>query len=627
MKRYARVVFLAAAVLLTATLLLGVYYYVVSDKYFEGSYSVPSSLISMTDHWEFTDNINNVPRETKLPEKLILDPGVNRVTLKNKLPAFESHEFILRFASICQTVKVYVDGQLRYEYGVLTDNLFDYLYLTATHVSKVDLRAEDQGKELKIVLKAPALFRSELGLVRDVRIGTARDFLEDDIINGSSSVFVSAVTIAVALVLLCMALIMFRMRQTFKMLTAMAVLAILWVIFFCSDSALLWNFMDYNPRYSAMNDWKFFNMDAFMPIASYSLFLSCSGLKLKKLGKWLIGTHLSLYTLALILNLTQILSINMFRLPFMVLSSGIYLYLFVHWRKQREAKQGWFASAVLVALAGYYLDYIKYAISLFPLSSEVIVFLQLKLSFMSFLGFTLIAYSILMIVGVAQLYNKQSRKAQQQADHYIMQMELSQVQYEKMKSNYETLRQIRHDMQHHFRILDGYLSQENPEETRNYLHSIMDKVENLNLSEWCGSHVANITLGWFENQAKIKNIRFDGEVDIPQETKTASEDLCAVLSNGLQNAIEACERVEEGERRIFLKAYPAGDAMVIRIENTFDGTLIREGERYQSIKKDPGHGIGLASISNVVKMRDGYMSVSSQENVFILEVVLNHVLD
>lgn len=626
MKHYITGIFLGAVVLLAATMLTGVYYYVISDQYFEGKQTKTSSIVSVSDNWEYTDERDRAPEKVQLPAKLLVDSGVNRIILENTLPEFRSQEFILRFPSSNQTVQIYIGDQLRYEYGYVTENLFDYMYLAASNINKIELKPEDRGKELKIVLEAPDLFRSELGLVRDVEIGTSRDFLENDMIYGSSSVFVSAITMAVGLVLLCMALIMFPMKQTFKLLTSLALLALLWVFFFCSDSELIWNLMDYSPRYAAINDWKFYIMDAFMPIVSYKMFLLCSGLRLKKTGKWLIAIHISLYVMALILNLTQVVSINLFRAVFMVLSAGIYIYLVIQCKKQKT-RFDWSAAAVLIALAGYYLDYIKYCISLLPLSTELIIFLQLELSFMSFLGFALIAYSILMVVGVAQLYNRQRMESRQQGDRHVVQMELAQIQYEKMKSNYETLRQIRHDMQHHFRVLDGYLAENNTEETRDYLHGMMHSVEALQLSEWCKSYAANITIGWFENQAKEKEISFTGEADIPQEAKSASGDLCAVLSNGLQNAIEACDRMEAGQPCVFLNAYPAGDALVIRIRNTFNGILVQEGGVYRTTKERPGHGIGLSSITSIVEKRDGYMSVSSTENLFTLEVVLNHMFE
>lgn len=99
-----------------------------------------------------------------------------------------------------------------------------------------------------------------------------------------------------------------------------------------------------------------------------------------------------------------------------------------------------------------------------------------------------------------------------------------------------------------------------------------------------------------------------------------------MLSNGLQNAMKACENMDrEAARFVDVRAHRAGAALVISIRNSCSGVLGIEDRMPRSHKQTAGHGIGLSSIHCAAERTDGYICMEHDGKVFALSVVLNHL--
>ena len=101
-------------------------------------------------------------------------------------------------------------------------------------------------------------------------------------------------------------------------------------------------------------------------------------------------------------------------------------------------------------------------------------------------------------------------------------------------------------------------------------------------------------------------------------------ELCVLLGNLLDNAIEACQRVSEEERR-FIRIYmdTLQEQFYISVMNGMQGRAVRYGELFQSTKHGTGvHGFGLQRVDRIVRKYGGFLDRQSEDGVFATEVLL-----
>lgn len=122
--------------------------------------------------------------------------------------------------------------------------------------------------------------------------------------------------------------------------------------------------------------------------------------------------------------------------------------------------------------------------------------------------------------------------------------------------------------------------------------------------------------------AEKKNIKLDVKVNIWIDIPVDNGDICVLLGNALDNAIEATMKVEEDRRFINLYIYCIKDTLVVTLINSYDKTVHNIDGKLLSTKKDKeNHGIGLLSIKKVVDKYNGTFLIEESET-FCLKIIL-----
>jgi len=98
-------------------------------------------------------------------------------------------------------------------------------------------------------------------------------------------------------------------------------------------------------------------------------------------------------------------------------------------------------------------------------------------------------------------------------------------------------------------------------------------------------------------------------------------DLCIIIGNFLENAVEACQRMEEGEKFIRIRSLIQGDYLTIVVENSFDGDWKEQDGVYLSRKREgtentPFEGIGIASVKSICEKYGGRIVINADDNVW-----------
>lgn len=124
-------------------------------------------------------------------------------------------------------------------------------------------------------------------------------------------------------------------------------------------------------------------------------------------------------------------------------------------------------------------------------------------------------------------------------------------------------------------------------------------------------------------QAPGIDVRVDAHTHIPIKQRISELDLCCVLGNLFDNAIEANDGLPEADRMIRVYMDMKDTQLYISFTNASSGGKQRKvGGRFRTIKSDEGHGFGLAHIDQIIEAAGGYLSRNSEDGASTTEILL-----
>lgn len=172
--------------------------------------------------------------------------------------------------------------------------------------------------------------------------------------------------------------------------------------------------------------------------------------------------------------------------------------------------------------------------------------------------------------------------------------------YEKLMVLTENLQRMKHDHKFHLSAMRSLIKEGQNEEAHKLLNTLSEKHEEIHVTRYCDSRVINALLYGYEERCGKENVEFQAKIKI--ENTNDEYELCIIIGNLLENAMEACRRIETG-RAIQVVVKPQGEQLAVMVRNTFNGTVLKDGEQYVSAKK--GGGLGLQSVQAVAARYDG----------------------
>jgi len=171
--------------------------------------------------------------------------------------------------------------------------------------------------------------------------------------------------------------------------------------------------------------------------------------------------------------------------------------------------------------------------------------------------------------------------------------------YQRMNEQFDALRVMRHDYKFHLRTALDMLVSGDLEKSKTYLSGLHEQIERKELPNFCGNVVINSLVADYARKCKELNIEFNVSIDIPQNFTVQNYEMCIVLGNLLENAVEACQKLENN-RQMKLVLKPKGEQLILMVRNTFNGEVVLDGDKLISTKNDDNVGIGLESVKAVV---------------------------
>ncbi len=194
----------------------------------------------------------------------------------------------------------------------------------------------------------------------------------------------------------------------------------------------------------------------------------------------------------------------------------------------------------------------------------------------------------------------------------LEQQEHSLNQYvEEAKARYDDTKSFRHDIRNHLAVVKKLLQSGKLKEAVSYIEDMDGMAEKMSFPYSTNNPVVDILVGNKLGTAKSMGIDVDCSLLLPYPCSLRDIDICIVLSNALDNAIQAVKSLDAGiEKYIRVSGRIQGDFLMMEIENSFHGK--------GAFKK----GTGLSNVNAVAEKYGGAMNIETKENVFVLYVLL-----
>ncbi len=202
------------------------------------------------------------------------------------------------------------------------------------------------------------------------------------------------------------------------------------------------------------------------------------------------------------------------------------------------------------------------------------------------------------------------------------QRELVETHYHEVENMYRQIRGWRHDYRNHIQVMKSYAASNDMEAIRRYLDELDTDLSTVDVAIKTGNAMADAILNSKISLARSRQIPVTVDAHIPVALKMSELDLCVIIGNLFDNAIEANLPLPEEKRMIRVYMDIKNTQLYMSFTNmTASKKRIKEGGRFRTTKGE-GHGFGLVRVDDIVARYGGYLSRNSEDGAFTTEILL-----
>lgn len=188
---------------------------------------------------------------------------------------------------------------------------------------------------------------------------------------------------------------------------------------------------------------------------------------------------------------------------------------------------------------------------------------------------------------------------------------------------YQQMRGWRHDYHNHIQTMKAHLALNQMEELASYLGKLDADLTDIDTVLKTGNVMVDAMLNSKLSLASSRRIGINAKATVPPSMGVSEIDLCVIIGNLLDNAMEACLKQEQETDR-FIRVYVGmlKEQLYISVTNSVGGGVHKTGKMYISTKNSETHGFGLMRMDRIVAKYNGYLNRQNEEGVFATEVML-----
>lgn len=204
----------------------------------------------------------------------------------------------------------------------------------------------------------------------------------------------------------------------------------------------------------------------------------------------------------------------------------------------------------------------------------------------------------------------------------LMKEEMEKQKYEEIKASIKQNKELVHDTKNHYLVISEYVKNQEYEKLENYVDEIRRNFVKINPQIYTGNHVVDLILGQKRILAVQKGIDFQLDVTPLSSLTMEEREICSLFGNLLDNALEACEKVTDKERKkINIKIEQHMRMLFLEIKNGTDKLPAKSGHTFLTSKQDKSlHGYGLKSVERIVTRYDGNLAYEMEDGMFVVSI-------
>lgn len=176
----------------------------------------------------------------------------------------------------------------------------------------------------------------------------------------------------------------------------------------------------------------------------------------------------------------------------------------------------------------------------------------------------------------------------------------------------------RHDMRHHLTAISALLEQGDSRQAEDYIQKVYGDIQAVTPRRYCENRLVDLLCSSFANRAERRGVRLTVQAGLPEIVPVSDTVMCAVVSNGLENALTAAAGTEE--KWVEFSCGIQSNKLLVEIKNPYCGQVVlRDG---LPVSGREGHGYGCRSIQGIVERHHGLCMFTPKDGIFTLRIVL-----
>lgn len=242
--------------------------------------------------------------------------------------------------------------------------------------------------------------------------------------------------------------------------------------------------------------------------------------------------------------------------------------------------------------------------------------------------FSVIGGSLLVTLLLARLVRQMEGaiKAEERSNQAQRLLALQSEQYAALTRNIEQTRAARHNLRHQFAAISAMVAGGEYDKLEAFVADCRQSVPTDSGLVLCENYAANSVLSHYVALARKESIDMvDIHCALPNDSRMADIDLCVLLGNLMENAIEGCKTLPPEQRRIKVRMNDHLGQLLLTVDNTFDGVVVTDKGELTSRKRGNGQkGIGLASVEAIAQKYGGEIRWVQKDGWFLVSVPLGY---
>ena len=239
--------------------------------------------------------------------------------------------------------------------------------------------------------------------------------------------------------------------------------------------------------------------------------------------------------------------------------------------------------------------------------------------------FCLFAY--VPVVTVIALYQKLKEKQEEAFVKSSVEKQIGDISghVEHIEELYDRMRAMRHDFGNHLTVIERLAENGRTEELADYIRELGENFERLKPRVKTGNAVTDVILSEVADRCEKESISYESKFIYPEKLDINPFDMSVILTNALQNAVEACSTVSDPEIRV--KTVLKEQVFIINVKNRISHkVMIGEEGLPETSKRESGHGYGLKNIRSIAAKYKGDLLIRQEEREGKLYFILNIML-